>query len=1065
MPGENPILNNPYEEPQRHYSTGVSGELDYAEIVPGRRIFTGEVQSIPVRQKQTELITVGDMEATFAPLLVNRIRREVGRWRADQYPQTTRITRELLHHWFVGERAGRLFFAQREAIETGIWLNEVAEKSNAGNFILRELEQARSIQESLPRLGFKMATGAGKTVVMAALITYHFFNRQEYGSDTRFSDNFLVIAPGVTIRDRLAVLRVDTRDGIEAEDYYSQHSLVPRKWRRRLHELNSRLVITNYHAFEPKTLQGNKRSPFDGKVGPDGVKHDAREDWTQALSRLMTSFRPGSRLLVLNDEAHHCYLPKDDTRKAEGEDAKEENKRAAVWFSGLREITHRFKVRSIYDLSATPYFLTGSGYEPYSLFPWVVSDFGLTEAIESGLVKIPFLPTWDDAQQLEMPVLRNLYEHVKEGLPKAGIRKQRSRAHEKGEALIELPPVLPETLQVALNKFYNHYEEDYQNRTHSIRGGDTQLELSDSPPVFIVVCNNTAVSKEVYKYLAGYETAAKNDGDEADVRLGHFDLFSNYDPATRKPRPKPPTLLIDSDALENSGQIDAEFKRVFATELAQFKRGYARAHGAGNAEDITDVEILREVVNTVGRRGALGHHIRCVVSVSMLTEGWDANTVTHVVGLRAFGSQLLCEQVAGRALRRVNYTVLLPYDATTGEELPLNTQRKKDVVWKFPPEYAHIIGVPFKLYKGGTTNVPNASLTRIYPLPERESLEIIFPVVEGYRIEYPEKSLTWDFSAIGPFTFDASNIPLHTTLGTAISAEEKKLTADDILAMRDQQIVYDITRALLRQHFSADMANPEFHKFHQLRAIVTDWYNNHIRILGRGPEYKKLVALSDRNTLLAHITRGISTGAEGQQRILPILNYYNPTGSTRFVRGQTSRETYPTRFSHVNAVVLDSGWEGRAAKVLDDLAAEHAQAGGQARGIEAWVKNSFLDFRIPYTDKTGKERDYLPDFIIRARDAVGDPLMLIIEVTGARLDKPEKLWTVRERWIPAVDSVRERYSWPRWDVLELDGEEAVADLRNLLLEKLKQPGFGLWKGRGIDGLEYQRAIRSEWDRE
>ena len=272
MPGENPILNNPYEEPQRHYSTGVSGELDYAEIVPGRRIFTGEVQSIPVRQTQTELISVGDMEATFAPLLVNRIRREVGRWRADQYPQTTRITRELLNHWFVGERDSRLFFAQREAIETGIWLNEVAEKSNAGNFILRELEQARSIQESLPRLGFKMATGAGKTVVMAALITYHFFNRQEYGSDTRFSDNFLVIAPGVTIRDRLAVLRVDTRDGIEAEDYYSQHSLVPRNWRRRLHELNSRLVITNYHAFEPKTLQGNKRSPFDGKVGADGVK-------------------------------------------------------------------------------------------------------------------------------------------------------------------------------------------------------------------------------------------------------------------------------------------------------------------------------------------------------------------------------------------------------------------------------------------------------------------------------------------------------------------------------------------------------------------------------------------------------------------------------------------------------------------------------------------------------------------------------------------------------------------------------------------------------------------------
>ena len=1036
MADENPILNNPYEEPLRHYSTGVSGELDYGQIVPGRRIFTGETQSIPVRQTQTELLQVGDMESTFAPLLVNRIRREIGRWRADQYPQTTRITRELLNHWFVGERDTQLFFAQRESIETGIWLNEVAEKSNAGNFILRELEKAVSIQEGLPRIAFKMATGTGKTVVMGALIAYHFFNRQEYGSDTRFSDNFLVIAPGVTIRDRLAVLRVDVRDGIEADDYYAQRSLVPRTWRRRLHELNSRIVITNYHAFEPKTLQGNKRSPYDGKVRRDGKKQEAREDWAHALTRLMTSFRPGSRLLILNDEAHHCYLPTADTRKAEGEDAKEENRRAAVWFSGLREINRRYKVRSIYDLSATPYFLTGSGYTPYSLFPWVVSDFGLTEAIESGLVKIPFLPTWDDTQQLTMPVLRNLYDNVKEGLPKAGVRKQRSRARERGEELTELPPVLPETLQIALSKFYKHYEEDYANRTHSIKGGDTQLQLTDSPPVFIVVCNNTAVSKEVYKYLAGYETKPASDEGESEVRLGQFDLFSNYDPSTRKPRQKPPTLLIDSDALENSGQIDTEFKRVFATELEQFKRDYARVHGSGSAENISDVDILREVVNTVGRRGALGHHIRCVVSVSMLTEGWDANTVTHVVGLRAFGSQLLCEQVAGRALRRINYTTLLPYDANTGEELSPNTQRKKDVVWKFPPEYAHIIGVPFKLYKGGTTKVPNLDFTRIFAMPDRENIEITFPVVDGYRIEYPEKQLTWDFSSVGPFTFDASNIPLHTTLGTAISAEEKKLSADDILAMRDQQIIYDITRALLRLHFSADVANPEFHKFHDLRAIVTDWYNNHLRVLGRGPEYKKLVALTERKTLLAHITRGIAGGGENQQRILPILNYYNPTSSSRFVRGQTSRKTYATRFSQVNAVVLDSGWEGRAAKVLDDLAAEKAESGA-ASGVEAWVKNAFLDFRIPYTDKAGKERDYLPDFIVRCRDSAGAPLMLIMEVTGARLDKSEKIWTVRERWLPAVESVREGYSWPRWDVLELDGEEAVADLRNLLSARLQ----------------------------
>ena len=209
---------------------------------------------------------------------------------------------------------------------------------------------------------------------------------------------------------------------------------------------------------------------------------------------------------------------------------------------------------------------------------------------------------------------------------------------------------------------------------------------------------------------------------------------------------------------------------------------------------------------------------------------------------------------------------------------------------------------------------------------------------------------------------------------------------------------------------------------------------NNIRVLGRDPEWRKLVWFKERKALLAHITRGISSGPNGTQRILPILNYYNPTSSTRFVRGQTSRETYLTQFSHVNAVVLDSGWEGKAAKVLDDLAAEMARDGTKS-GVEAWVKNSFLDFRIPYTDKAGRERDYFPDFIVRARDATGEVLMLIIEVTGARMDKPEKLWTIRERWIPAVHSVRERDNWPRWDVIEVSGEEAVADVRNQVLKK------------------------------
>ena len=1058
MPSEpSPILNNPYEEPDWHYATNLAGELDYSRPVKGRRIFTPEIQTIPVRQgAQGDLMELNEVAAAdHGSHVVNLLRREVGAWRQAKYPQTTRVTRELLQFWFLNperDMTQSLFFAQREAIETAIWLNEVAEKSNVGQHILRQLEAAQKVSASpennLPRIAFKMATGSGKTVVMAALIAYHYFNRAEYRNDVRFADNFLLIAPGITIRARLGVLRVDTRLGVDAEDYYHVRYLVPETWRKEMPELNKRLVITNYHAFEPKTLQGNKRSPFDGKIQADGTKQEATEDSSQVIARLLGNFRPGSRLLVLNDEAHHCYLPREDEQKAEGEDAAEENRRAAVWFNGLVRITQRFKVRSIYDLSATPFYLTGSGYDPYSLFQWVVSDFGLIEAVESGLVKIPFLPTRDDTQQIDLPVLRNLYEHIRDDLPKAGRKTAKARAKAEGKRFVEEPPRLPETLQAALRQFYEHYREEYETRRHSAAASKTdQLLFEDSPPVFIVVCNNTSVSKEVYKYLAGYEISSADESEPPQAVPGMYELFSNYDPATRQPRRRPPTLLIDSDALENSGQIDDEFKRVFAPEIKRFKEEYARVHGQGAAERIEDSAILREVVNTVGKRNALGAHIRCVVSVSMLTEGWDANTVTHICGIRKFGSQLLCEQVAGRALRRQSY-YLQGYDKT-GEA---TTDKRRIVMWKFPPEYAHIIGVPFKLFKGCKT-VPQSPkpTTPIFALAERtKQCEITFPNVEGYRLEYAEGPLIADFTEVEDYAIDGSKLPTKTIMATAVSGEEVKLTVESILETREQQIIYRITKDLLRDHFSDDKGNLQFHRFHELCAIATRWYDTKVRVLGKGPEWKKLLYFSAPRKLVAHAVRGIQTGAPGEERIRPILSYYNPTGSSRFVHGQTTRETYSTRHSHVNAVVIDSGWEGRAAKVLDDLAEEGH--------VNSWVKNAFLDFRVPYTDNAGEQRDYLPDFIVNCRLAGGRGANVIVEVTGFDRDKEAKRWTVLNRWLPAVNRIRNHHGWDKWDFLELDAQRAVADFRNLLLARLRElalaePMSGVWAGRRDDELK------------
>jgi len=1042
MRGDNPILNNPYEEPTLHYATSISGELDYSKVCGGRRVFTPHIQSTPVRVgRQSELLEVNEAAASYGTALVNLLRSEVKAWRETTYPNTTRVTRELLTYWFLdSNRENRLFFAQREAIETAIWLNEVAERSNPGQYILSLLAEAQHVNgdaaANLPRLAFKMATGAGKTVVMAALIAYHFCNRQEYRGDVRFADNFLAVAPGITIRDRLGVLCVQREAGPEGlGDYYSERLLVPHSLRKDFASLNAHLAITNFQAFQPRTLQGNKRSPFDGKIGADGGKTEAVEDYAQVIKRLLPGFRPGSRLLILNDEAHHCYLPKQgDSRKADGEDAQEENARAAVWFRGLVELARRFKVRAVYDLSATPYYLTGSGYEPYSLFPWVVTDFGLTEAIESGLVKIPFLPTSDDTDRLKEPVLRNLYEHIREELPKSGQRTKRARAAAEGGHLKEAPPKLPPTLQAALDQFYRHYEQDFN------RPGQQTFE---APPVFIVVCNNTSVSKEVFKFIAGYEQTDESGDEPAIVQTGRYELFSNFDAQTRRPLKRPPTLLIDSDALENSGQVDDDFKRVFAAEIGQFKAAYRLIHGAAAADNITDAEILREIVNTVGKRGTLGAHVRCVVSVSMLTEGWDANTVTHVVGVRAFGSQLLCEQVAGRALRRKSYQ-LLPYDPETGERLsdPAVGRRKRDarsggnaprILWKFPPEYAHIIGVPFRQFKAGSATPTSLPPTvAVHAVEERAARhEITFPNLIGYRIEYPEGALRADFRAVADYEIPANAIPTNTVLENAFAADKVRLSLDKLLALRDQPILFRLTKDLIRDHFSEDPAAPAFHRFPELYAIVEEWYRAKVRVLGKGPEWKKLLYYWDPKKLIAAVAKGIAAGQPGEPAVRAILNYHNPTGSTRFVHGRTGKECYETRHSHVNVVVLDSGWEGQAAKVLDDLAE-------QGR-IETWVKNYALQFRLPYMADDGESHDYLPDFIVRTRNPDGTSHHLIIEVTGARRDKPAKIWTATERWVPAVNALPAARGFGRWDFMEIAGETKVADLRNIVLKWLDAP--------------------------
>ncbi len=1043
MSEKSPILNNPYEEPRWHYSADLEGNLDYNKVLEGRRQYSASIGIAP-NKPQNGLFTHDDIEeadpnATF----INSVREEVKRWREAGYPHVTRITRELLNYWFCNpERQNfqKLFFCQREAVETAIYLNEAADfDPNVGRYLLQQLaERQQTVSDDyaniLPRTAFKMATGTGKTVVMAMLILYNYLNKREHVQDTRFADHFLLVAPGITIRDRLGVLYIDEKSvGAQYEedvtDYYHKRGLIPRNYEGQLGGLNASITIVNYHQFERKQYQGKKQSPLDGKLtyrsGEGMVKQQDKEEYSAVLSRMLGRLPKSKRLLVINDEAHHCYLPLTKGKKNSEEEA--ENKKAMVWYEGIRQMKLLgYKVQHVYDLSATPYYLKGSGYPEYSLFPWVVSDFGLVDAIESGLVKIPFLPASDDTTELSDPVLRNIYEHISKDLPKKGqkTKKAEDKKNSKDKKTPEPAPNLPSLLNVAIDQFV----KDYMDYDKGIREeGEAAMNIFSTPPVFIVVCNNTSVSKEVFKMMAGYESC----DDEGNVKYvdGKYDIFSNYKDGM--PLTKQPALLIDSAAIEDADSVVSdEFKRIYSEEIDRFKRDYATLHGAGAADQLTDGDILREVVNSVGKPGTLGAHIRLVVSVSMLTEGWDANTVTHVCGVRAFGSQLLCEQVAGRALRRRSYE-LLPY-SMKGEELTTSEAKRykpENIVWKFPPEYAHIIGVPFKTFKGGGSGVtpPVKPKTQVYAMKERAEMEITFPNVIGYRSQTPDRVITADYSTVPKFKMDFNQVPTETTLSSAVGGDGVVLKSD-YRELRDAQVVYELTRRLINLKYTDHENGRQFQLFAALKRVVEQWYESQIEVIGGdgSPELRRLAVFWQPTDVVASIYEGIRAAAQGEERITAILNYYNPEGSTRYVHGATSREVYKTEKSHVNYVVADTDlWEQKAAKTLE-----------QMKEVKCYVKNAFLSFAIPYIDGT-QERQYVPDFIARVRGGKsGETVNLIIEISGFAGDhnanKDLKRYYTTRYWLPAANNLG---TYGRWDFIEVTD---IDNVHALLTKKIKQ---------------------------
>ncbi len=646
---DNPILNSPFAEPTRHWVLDENG-VPTGITAAGRRRSEFVVPVPPPKHRdksQPELGLEDEQGRRQSNDYINEIRSKVAAWRAmgeaGLATSVTPVTARLLRYWRDPARQRRLFFCQIEAAETAIWLAEVAPQ--------RERDRLRALNAEanpdLARIAFKLATGAGKTTVMAMLIAWQALNAARARNSARFADGFLIVAPGITVRDRLRVLQPSDPDNT-----YGLHDIVPREMRDDLHR--AQIAIVNYHGFQRReTLDAPKlvKAVLGGRDGPV----ETLETEAQMVQRVCRDLLGRRRILVLNDEAHHCYrervggkeptsAPKLDTEgKAE---ARKNNAAARLWISGIEALQRTTKRGvQVYDLSATPFFLRGSGYQENELFPWVVSDFSLIDAIECGIVKVPRVPV-QDVPGADEPIYRNLYRYIQtQGdtkLPRAGRGKQAGALD---------PERLPTQLTGALQSLYGHYAKVFANWWG--KGGPT-------PPVFIVVCNNTATSKLVFDWIAGYEKKERApDGTEHRVLIaGKLPRFSNVEdggPGQRRFAPRPVTMLIDSEELESGEALSDNFHKLAQPEIDAFKRELRTRGRHAEANSLADADLLREAMNTVGQQGRLGEQIRCVVSVSMLTEGWDARTVTHVLGVRAFGTQLLCEQVIGRALRRVSY--------------------------------------------------------------------------------------------------------------------------------------------------------------------------------------------------------------------------------------------------------------------------------------------------------------------------------------------------------------------------------------------------------------------------
>lgn len=740
----------------------------------------------------------------------------------------------------------------------------------------------------------------------------------------------LVVCPNLTVKGRLQVLYSNREGDGDDESYYSKFDLVPPTLRGLLAQ--GRVLVTNWHVF---ALQDDtrKRGVVNRGVESDGAFCD----------RVLGELGRKNNLLVLNDEAHHAYrlLPKmdksDATENGNGElvgeafeseySAKDEEERARIWIEGLDRIHKVRGIRHCVDLSATPYFLKGSGRIEGEPFDWIVSDFGLLDAIESGIVKVPRIPNWDNRERSEPKYLR-LYHEVKGKLPKS-----EKEISEGGKSV-----ALVEEVQGALTTLAGEWVKDLE-----------QWQQSDRPvpPAMIVVCSNTAVSELLAKFI----------GDEGKV---HPEL-RNQDDEMR-------TLRIDSKLLKDS-----------------------EIEGLNQTQEQAAQE-LREIVRTVGKMGGAGEKVRCIVSVGMLSEGW-AHNVTQILGLRAFTSPLLCEQVIGRGLRRYNY-----------DDMSV-------------PETVDVYGIPFEVLpiaKVGASARADKAITTVRTVPERQKQhEMLFPRVISYISDVKYK-IRVEYDELPEVVVTPREDPTQT--GVAEPWRTRETPAE----YHTRETFYEQNRvggALFTVAARVTDSLQNRMLFPQVLKAARRYYDEKVTY-SPGVDEREFCLERYVNMVANNLTAAVRSDDDGAAigKFLPVLDPYRPVGSTNGVFFQTTLYCVKATKSHVSHIACHSKvWERDIAIKLE-----------QNARVESFVRNYKLGFSIPY-EFAGQTHPYEPDFIVRLRRDDGSLLNVVLEVKGQPDNRAGAKEASARRWVDAVNNWSKRGHWRYEMVSELARLEGILD--------------------------------------